>query len=372
MVIIARRQIDVRPIIGAAVIFLIIGSIVFGVYYFAIAKPAADALDASKQSAMSQINSNLATIGTSQASTAAASYISQVQAAGSKTDVDSILVSVNTAVQTEQKRDELIKLVDSAANGAYYSATGTSGTTQVQTLTNLSQTLKSGVNAKGTRAELDTYESEINSQATSTWRTFFTDMLENFGENLAKYQKNSTESGGYVSNDNALTDIAGWSWGTLSKLKFENKSTVEVPVLDTFQRTPTIKPNSKVNIYVYDTATKSMSQLWTNVTVRNVIYSKSDIATIAWTLSDGATTQSYSTNMWETIQASAAGDSEAAAVSWSNYGSTLMSNALSANIGGYTVSVIYMVEVPDSIGEQIAQYEFHQSTTKDVILIATV
>lgn len=371
MVVIARK-VDTRPVIGAAVVFLIIGSIIFGIYYVAIAKPAADALAASKDSAISQINSSLATIGTDQATTAASNYVSQVQAAGSTTDVSSILVNVTTTVQTEQKRKELLDLVNTAADGAYYSAAGSADKVQMQALTDLSQPLKAGVNAKATKAELEAYESTINNDANSTWRTLHTGILDNLGENVAMRQKNSAESGGYLTKSDALANIAGWTWGTLRKIKFENMGTVEVPVLDTFQRTPTIVPGTTVDIYAYDTTAQTMENIWTNATVRSVIYSQSDIGTIAWTLADGTTSQSYSVNMWETIKAAAAGDAEAAAVGWSAYGTDVMSRALQAQIGSYSVSAIYMVQVPEDRGTLIAQYEFHQSSTKDVILIARV
>ena len=366
-----RREIDVRPIIGAVVVFSIIGAIIFGIYYFAIARPAAEELEQAKLSALDQINS-LASIGTDQASTAASSYSAQVQAAGSKSEVESILVNVTATTQLEQKRKELLDKVDTATNGTYYSVTSTSGTTAVPALVTLLQTLKPEINDEQTEEELEAYELEIDSQATSTWRTLHTDIIKNITDNRIERWKNSPASGGYISKDNALAYVAEETWETLRKLKFEEASTVEVPILDTFQRTPTIKPGSIVNIYVYDIGTDNMSELWTNVTVRNVIYSQADIATIAWTLTDGTATHSYSVNMWETIKAAAAGDAEAAAVAWQNYGADVMDRARSANIGKYDVSVIYMVEVPDVIGEKIIQYELHMTETKDVILIATV
>lgn len=279
---------------------------------------------------------------------------------------------MNTTVQTEQKRTELLDLVNTATDGAYYSATGGADKIQMQVLATLAQTLEDGVNAKATKAELAAYESTINDDATSTWLTLHTDILNTLGENVAMRLKNSAESGGYLTRNEALASIADLAWGALYNLKFENMGTVEVPVLDTFQRTPTVVPDTKVNIYVYDTTTQTMENLWTNVNVRSVIYSKSDIGTIAWSLADGDTSSSYSVDVWETIKAAAAGDAEAAAVAWQTYGIDVMSNALSANIGDYTVSVIYMVEVPDDKGAQIAQYEFEQSSTKDVILVARV
>ena len=371
MVVIARREVDVRPILGAVVVFLIIGSIIFSIWYFLIAKPAADALEAAKTSATRQINS-LAAIGTSQSSSAASTYMAQVQAAGSPSEVDAILVSINLTAQIEQTRKNLLREVNTVTTGSFYSATGASGTIQVSALGDLLNTLKAAINAKQTKSELEAYESEIYGQATSAWREFFTSVLENLGDNISMFRKNSSLSGRYITKDNARTIIAGGTWETLLELKFENKSTVRVPVQDTFQRTPTIRTGSMVNVYIYDTSAKSMSELWANVPVRNVIYSHTDIAAIVWSLTDGETSQSYSVDMWETIKAAAAGDPEAAAVGWSGYGADVMDRALTANIGNYTVSAIYVLEVPDNIGVQIVQYEFHQTTTKDVILIAAV
>lgn len=371
MIVIARREIDVRPIIGAVVIFLIIGSIIFGIYYFAIAKPAADALSLTKDSAVAQINSSLAAIGTSQASTSASSYITQVQAAGSKAEVDLILVNVNTTVQTEQKRKDLLDRIETATNGTYYSATVATGKTQVQDLADLSQTLKTAVNAKQTKSELEAYQSQIDNQATEAWQTLLTGVVNQITDNQVALTRNSPAYGEFMGKENAVVYIGSQNWQTLRELKFE-EATVRVPVLDTFQRTPTIKAGSTVKVYVYDTVADNMRLMYGNATISNVIYSQSDIATIAWVLTDGVTSQSYSVNMWETLKAAAAGDAEAAAVGWSAYGSDLMDRALTANIGQYTVSVIYVVQVSDTIGEEIAQYEFHESATKDIILIPTV
>ncbi len=288
--------------------------------------------------------------------------------------MESIKNEVSIAIAREQKRDELLELVDTATNGTYYSATVTPGKTQVQTLADLSQTLKTAINAKQTKSDLETYESEIDNQATAKWQTLLTGVVNQIADNnnnQVSLTRNSPAYGEFMAKENALTYISGQNWQTLRELKFE-EATVRVPVLDTFQRTPTIEANSTVKIYVYDTTTEDMRLMFGNGVVKNVIYSQVDIATISWTLTDGITTQTYSTNMWETLKAAAAGDPEAEAVGWSAYGSDLMDRALTANIGSYTVSVIYVVEVSDTIGEEIAQYEFHQATTKDIILIPVV
>jgi len=367
VIIIARREIDFRPIIGAVVVFGIIGAVIFGIYYFGVAKPAAEEFEQAKLSALNQINSTLAVIGTDQASDAASRYSAEVQDAGSKSEVNAILVEVASTAQLEQKRKELLDKVATATNGTYFTAA------DVPELAALSQSLKEKINAMTSRSQMEAYEPQIDNQAASTWRTHFTNLIGNFtASKIAMLRMNSLRYGEWMSKDDALAYVAGEIWQTLRKLKFENPSTVEVPVLDTFQRTPTIKPNSTVKIYVYDIATDNMRPIWGNATVGSVIYSQSDIATIEWALTDGATTQSYSVNVWESIKAAAAGDADAAAVAWQDYGVDVMDRARSANIGEYGVSVIYVVEVPDDIGAEITQYELHMTSTKDVILVAIV
>lgn len=370
MIVIARKEIDIRPIIGAAVVFLILGSIIFGIYYFVIAKPAGEMLQTSKQSAMSQVSS-LSSIGTSQAASDATTFSTRIQAAGSIVEVESILVEVNTAIDREQKRSELLDEVDTIVNGTFYSATGGTGKTQVQTLADLSQTLKVGINAKQTKAGLEAYEVEIDDRATSTWRTYLTSVVDQIAENLISLTRNSPPYGEFISKENALSYIASQGWETLRKLKFE-EATVLVPVKDTFERTPAIRTGSTVKVYVYDTTADNLRLIFGNAVVEHVIYSEADISTIAWSLTDGATSQSYSVDMWETLKAAAAGDAEALTVGWSGYGSDLMDRALTSNIGSYTVSVIYVVKVSDTIGEEIVQYEFHESAMYDVILIPSV
>lgn len=78
VIIIAQGKIDVRPIIGAVVVFTIIGAVIFGIYYFGVAKPAAEELERAKLLALDEINLTLAAIGTDQASEAASNYKAQV------------------------------------------------------------------------------------------------------------------------------------------------------------------------------------------------------------------------------------------------------------------------------------------------------
>ena len=379
MVPIAKRKVDTRPILGAIVVFLIIGAIVFGIYYFAFAGPAASALGAVKASALSQVNS-LSSIGTSKATSDAASFTTRIQAAGSQADVDSILSEVSVAVLREQARKELLSTISTATNGFYYSAAGASGTTQVQDLADLASTLQTAVNSEtmNTLEAINAYESTLNTEATSKWRTVLKAVINQIADNLLIMTAGSEHYEGSISKENAViyVDNTDRDWQELRMLRFIGDPMVQVPVLDTFQRTPTLKEGSIVRVYIYDEDTENLALRYTNAVVKNTIYSQSDLGTVSWTLtteSGGATTtSSYATSMWETIKAAAAGNADAIAAGWSAYGEDVMDRVLSSNIGSYTVSVIYVIEVSDAIGEEVAKAEFQQTSTKDVILLPVV
>ncbi|MEM3598306.1 MAG: hypothetical protein QXT02_05170 [Candidatus Hadarchaeum sp.] len=364
------RKIDARPIVGAAVVFLIIGLVALGIYYFFIAKPAAEELNAVKLAAFDRIN-GLMSIGTEAATTKALDCSSRVQRAGSVAEVQATLVEVNAAIQVEQLRRELLDLVATAAEGNYYSADGGAGKMAAAELAEFRQTMVAEVNSKTTLTQLEACRAEINEKATVVWRSLHSAELSQLGDNLAMFSGGAT-SGGYLTKEEARSYIAGLGWEGLRELKFEELGTVEVPVLDVFQRTPTLRAGMKVNIYVYDVATGIMENLWFNAVVRAVIYSQTDIARIAWVLSEGATMESYSTDVWEALKALSAGSEGVENIDLEDYGAEVVQRGLEANLGHYPLQVIYVIEVPDEIGRLIAQYEFQESSVKDVILVARV
>ncbi|MFN4132986.1 MAG: hypothetical protein ACK4GQ_01255 [Candidatus Hadarchaeales archaeon] len=357
------KKVDPRAIIGAAVIFLIIGAVIFGAVYFMVLKPAADALESAKLSALSTVN-QLSSIGTSKAISDASTYSSSIRSAGSKADVDSILSQVSAAIVREQKRKELLTLAATAANGTFYNAATNSELAQLQS------TLEGDINSKQTLAELESYQTgEFNTKATNVWRILMNGAINEIsGENVSM-TVNSPPYGEFLSKENAISYVNSSDWTTLRKLKFE-KATVMVPVIDTFKRAPTLKEGSVVKVYAYDRNTENMRLMFLNATVQYVIYSASDVGTISWTSPDGLT--SYSLNVWETLKAAAGGSSSAAAIPLTEYGEKLVTSALGANIGSYDVNVIYVIKVSDTIGEEIYKYEFYQSGTVDVVLIPTV
>jgi hypothetical protein len=360
--------VDVHAVVGAVVVFTIIGAAVFGVYYFGFARPAAAELEQAKTAALGSMSQTLGSVGTDQASTAISVFSTQIQAAGSKSEVSAIQAEAAAVYQRELKRKSLLDKVTAAVTGVYHS------TADVPALATLATTLRENINAKTTLTELQNYELSgiIDTQATSTWRGYFTELLSGMMENIVMKRHNSPTYWEAMSRDNALALVGKSAWSILREMDFENTVYVEVPVTDTFARTPTIRANSVINIYVYDLTTDNMISLYGNATVRSVIYSITDLAIIAWTLADGTTSYSYSTNVWEAIKAAAAGDAEAATVDWRDYVNDVLDRAQRAGLGNFTASPIYMVRVTEEAGKLILEYELHKSATKDVILVAQV
>jgi len=360
--------IDVHAVVGAVVVLTIIGAAVFGVYYFGFARPSAAELEQVKTAALSEISQSLGSAGTEQALAAVSGFSTQIQTAGSKSEVSSIQAEAAAVYQCELERKSLLDKVTTAVTGVYHS------TTDVPALATIATTLIADINAKTTLTELQNYElsGTIDTQATSTWRSYFTNLLSQMRENVVMKSSNSSTYWEAMSRDNAITLVGNSVWSTLRNVDFESTVYVEVPVTDTFARTPTIRTNSTVSIYVYDSTTDNMVPLYGNATIRSVIYSTADLATIAWTITDGENSYSYSTDVWEAIKAAAAGDNEAANISWQNYVSDVLDSAQDAGIGNFTASVIYMVRVTEDAGKLILEYELHESETKDVILAAHV
>jgi hypothetical protein len=360
--------VDIHAVVGAAVVFVIIGAAVFGIYYLGFARPAAAELEQAKTAALNEITHSLGSVGTEQALAAITSFSARIQTACSKGEVSSIQAEATAVYQRELVRKSLLDKVTTAVNGVYHSAA------DVPALATLATTLIEDINAKTSLAELQNYESsgDIDTRATSAWRGYFTELLSRMRENIVMKRCNSSTYWEAMSKDNALALVESSTWSLLRKIDFENTLYVEVPVVDTFSRTPTIRANSVVNIYVYDLTTENMVPLYGNATVRSVIYSTTDLATISWTLTDGTTSYSYSTDVWEAIKAAAAGDADAEAVDWQEYVNDVLTRAQNAGLGNFTASVIYMVRVAEDAGKLILEYELYESATKDVILVAQV
>jgi hypothetical protein len=369
---ITMKKVDVRSIIGAVVVLTIIGAIVFGVFYFLIIKPAADALETSKLSAMSKIN-ELSSIGTSQAISSASAYSASVQAATSKTEVESITAAINASIQIEQKRKQLLTQATTVTSGIYYSASGTGSTKLAPALSDLLVNLRAEINAKTTISELQEYEDSgaIYDNATATWRDFLNSLITGIESETLTMKRGAQPTYHIMSKTDALAYIYdnNLTWQNLSELDFEGTSYVEVPVMDTVKKNPTIGIGSRVKIYMYDTETDTLSLIVENAVVSRVLYSTDDIAMVAWTLSYDNSLYSYATNVWQAMLAAAAGSENAALVTWENYGANLINYAMNANLLNFDVDVVYVVKVPAVAGANIIEYEFYETSTKDVTLV---
>lgn len=368
MIIISDPGVDVRVAVGALVVFLIIGLMIFGIYYFGFVRPAREEFDSTRTAALSEIDQTLGTIGTSQAQVEASSLRSRVIAAESKSEINSILGEMSSIAQRELKRKELLDRADTVVTGTYHSAS------DVEALYNLRESLKTEINSKTTLAALESFEASgtIDSQTTSTWRTYFRTRIENKVNEFNQVLQRTAVYSLIMPKENALTLVDGSSWSTLRGFDFDNPKLVAVPIADTFSRAPDLRPGMVADIFVYDTGIENSSFLFGPAVILETIYSTEDLSTISWSLSYDTTSASYSVNIWETLKALAAGSAEAATVDWEDYATDVMARVREADVGEFDISVMYVVAVPEELGILITQYEQYASLGKDVILLPPI
>lgn len=366
--IISSSDVDVRVAVGALVVFLIIGLIIFGIYYFGFLGPARDELDRTRTAALSLIDQTLGTIGTSQALLAASDLKSDVMVAESKDEINSVLDGMSPIAQRESKRKELLDRVDAAVTGTYHSAS------DVTALATLQTSLKSEINSKTTLTELQAFETAgtIDTQATSTWQTYLQTLVEN---KVNEFNQVLQRTAGYLiimPKENALAIIGESSWQILRGMDFDDPMLVAVPIADTFSRAPDLRPGMVADIWVYDTRAGNSSFLFGPAVILETIYSTADLSTITWTLSYDTTSASYSVDVWETLKALAAGSTAAATVGWENYATDVMDLVREAHVGKFDLSVMYIVAVPEDLGILITQYEQYAGLGKDVLLLPPI
>jgi hypothetical protein len=352
---ISDAAVDVRVVVGALVVFLIIGAAIFGVYYLLFVRPAAEELEEARTVALSDVD-RLRAIGTRQAITAASTFGAQILAADQPDQVDSIRWQVLDAIALEKERKNRLDNAKTVATGAYH------------TLHELKENLENQINAMTTLADLRAYEAIIYEEATSAWRAYFKNMIEPKPENAMIVAKRPNPVWRILSKGGALAFIKNSDWQELSKYDFENPEFVAIQILDTIDRTLDLRPAMSVDIYVYDAATENLSPIVENAKVLEVIYSSDDIGTIAWTLAYDGVTVSYSTNVWETLKAEAAG--RVTGVGWSAYGLDLAERIRTADLGDLDISAMYVLMVPKESVSYFLHYELYG--LKDIVLIVPI
>lgn len=356
-----KGQVETSVIVGIIVVLAIVSAVGFSVYYFGFVQPRRKQLQNSKDSTISTLEQTLGSVDTNQAQQASASYKAKIETAGSKSEVSSLASEVASIYQRESTREELLSsIVKDGTHGSFY------------TLSNLYDALRNQVNSKSTLSQLESLRSELESEMTQAWIDLHEEAIGNILENdLVRIEKDSPAEEAYISKENALKSLQEQSWETLQKTKFMEKNTFKVPIVDTFQRVPTLKPGDKVDIYEYNSGKDRMTRRVVNTEVLDVIYPVDTISSISWTKSVGKQSYSYSTDVWREIKASEAGSGDAKS-SWSDWAQTVVDIAREeANIGSYDLQAIYVVEITnDNIAKTLMQIEEFQSDANDVVLIA--
>jgi hypothetical protein len=362
---IISADVDVRVAVGALVVFLIVGSVVFGVYYFGFYRPGRDDLERTRTAALSQIDQTLGNIGTSQAQIEASNLKSQVISAGSKEAIESALSGMSSIAARESERKQLLAKVDYTVAGTYHSDN------DVTALATLKTTLEGEINNMTTLADLQAFESSgtIDTQATSAWQTYQQSSVVN---NVNEFNQVLELTATYrliMTKENALSLIGESSWQILRGMDFQDPVLVAIPITDSYDRAPDLRPGMVADIWVYDTGTENSSFLFGPAVILDTVYSSSDLSAISWILTNNYGTWNYSVDVWETLKALAAGSTDAANVDWENYALDIMDRVRSAHLGKFDVSVIYVVAVPEDLGILLSQYEQYPGLGKDVMLL---
>ncbi len=349
--------------VGVAVVIVIIGLVGFGIYYFAFRKPQKQELNSAKTSAKETLL-ELQNVGTDQAQEKVSEYYSQVQRAETVSAVNSIEQEVNSEIRLESKRASMIEAVKKATSGSF------------QDLTEVRNSLLNDINSATSTSALNNISSKMEEDITSEWRSELNTQISSIsGQNIVKIRKNSKVYESHVTKDRALSYINNHSWEVLSEVKFIESNSFEVPVIDTFKNTPTIKKDTRVNVYEYGYENNSMQIRVENTKVLRIIYPKDVLSSISWSRSEdlGGETLSYNfnTNVWEEIKASTAGIEEAQQV-WNNWAENVVNTAReNANLGNYDLQAIYVLRVSsDQVAQDLIQIEKFEGGNRDLALLA--
>lgn len=361
MINIQKGKVDSSVIIGAAVVFAVIGAAIFGVYYFAFVVPSRNELEDSKSSALNSLDSTLGSVNTSKAESKTIDYKAQIKEADSKSEVTTIMQEVSSLYELESTREQLLNTAKNATHGSFY------------TLDSLYENLQSEIKSMTTLTELQNFEESrtISKQATAEWKELLSGVLGGITENEVVMSKvNTPLYWEYMSKSNAEDLVQSKTWEELKKLDFDSSGSYAIPVLDTYERAPTIEPGSTVDVAVYDYESENFKLIGGSTTVLNVIYSKDSLGSVEWYVTDGDQSNSYSTNVWEAIKAATAGDSDAANIQWTDYARDVIQNGQEAGVGNYGLQALYVVKVStQDQAEALTYYEQYSTETKDVILL---
>ncbi len=351
-----RGQVDTSVIVGIVVVLAVVSAVSFGVYYFGFVRPRRAELEEVKTSEIQEISSTLGEYDSS----AAGKYKSQVRAAGSKDEVASVMSEMYDVYELEERRNELLQLSKKLTHGSFY------------TLDSLYSDFKSQINAKETISGLNSLESEIISSAESEWENIHLSQISSISDSgkLVMRKKNTPifwKDG--VAENEARDTVKASDWRKLREMKFEKSGSYAVPIVDTFERTPTVGPETTVDIGLYNHQTENLQIIGEDSDVINVIYSKDTLGTISWSESEDGTSHSYSTNLWEKIKAQEANVGAASGVG-EDWASNLVQKAANNNIGDWDLEAVYIVNVPaQGDAAYISKYEQYKSDTHDIVIL---
>ncbi len=352
-------KVDSSVVVGVVVVLAIIGAVGYGVYYFGFVKAEREELQEAKDSATNTLAKTLAQVKTEESQAKTREYLAQIQAADSKGEVASIVNEINSSYEIEKKRKELITQIEKATQGHFYE------------LEELNQSLKKQINSATSLNALTAAETELNDKLNSEWRSIHLSQIGTIYENyVVMVRQDSPLYEIHYAKSEARSFVLNKNWEVLKEAKFRAPNSYMVPIINEFQKTPTLEEGSRVDVYEYDPENKTLIQRVQNAEVLKIIYPKDVISSIAWSYNQDGATHRFSTDVWEEIKASKAGFEEANS-EWEDWAKSVIEAARDdANIADYDLQVIYVIDITDDEVAKIVTNVEHQQSKKDIVLVA--
>lgn len=359
---ISKGQIDRSVIIGIVVVLAIVSAAGFGIYYFGIMKPRQEELQRAKKSALRTLEDELEPINTNQADQATKNYEAKIEGAETKSKVTNIASDMDTVIERESTREELMTIVKNGTQGPFYP----------HALDEIYNNLREEVKAESTISGLKTLRNTIEKQLTEAWTDIHKQAIENISDKtVVMLKKNSDISEVNMTKENALEYVNEKKWRTLQGLQFREINSFMVPIIQEFKRVPSVDPGDRVDIYEYNSEEDKMNERVTNTEVLNVIYPKDILSSISWSKREGDQSYSYSTELWEEIKAEKAGAAGAKS-KWDDWARSVIQAAREeANLGDFDLKPIYVVQITgDNVARDLMHIEQFQNGTRDIVLVA--
>ena len=352
---ISESQIDSSVVIGFTVVLAIISATAFGIYYFVFLQPERESLEEAKNDTLRSLQINLGEVNTSRAQVAASNYRTKINVADTQGEVSDLADEISEIYRTEKTRSDLLSRVNKTTSGKF------------STLETVREDLKSRIDSAETLSKLSDIDEEVRETVMGEWKGHHLNRIAGvFSDDITILTKeNGVVSERIIEESKARSLVQEGSLSYLQSIKISNPGGLIVPIIDEFQKTPTLEKGERVNVYQMKDGELFLRS--ENSRIVEVIYPVQDFSQVSFSESDNGERYSFSTDIWDQIKANVSNNNENS-FEWDNWGHELVKTAReNAQIGDFALKVIYAVRISShETASDVMQIE--QSTGNIVIL----